>query len=107
MSIADSVAGALRPSRVITWTREDDAETPEDLTGATLSGVIVDVDTGVVRAIAGTLNLTDAANGVFTWIFNSADVVEGSYLVQFTASFPSGTTPAKTKAFPWTVYPSY
>jgi len=107
MSLADSVAGALRPSQVITWTREDDAETPENLTGATITGVIVDNDTGAVRAIAGTLTLTDAANGVFTWIFNAADLVAGSYLVQFTASFPSGTTPAKTKASDWTVYPSY
>ena len=105
MSLADAVAGALRPAQQITWTRSDG--NPENLTGATLSGVIRSNSTGVVRAIAGSLTLTDAANGVFTWTYNSADLVAGSYLVQFTATFGAGLTPARTFEMAWTVHPAY
>ena len=105
MSLADAVAGALRPAQEITWSRSDG--TAENLTGATLSGVIKSNQTGVVRAIAGSLVLTDAANGVFTWTYNSADVVAGSYVVQFTATFGTGLTPAKTFEMPWTVHQAH
>jgi len=102
MALADAVASALRPAQEITWTRADG--TTENLTGATLSGVIKSNTTGVVRAIAGSLALTDAANGVFTWTYVAADVVAGSYVVQFTATFGAGLTPAKTFDSEWTVH---
>lgn len=102
MSLADAVADTLRPSQEITWLRSDGAA--EDLTAATLSGVIRNNNTGVVRAIVGVLALTDAANGVFTWTYNAADVVAGSYVVQFTAIFGAGLTPARTFESLWTVH---
>lgn len=88
------VAGALRPSMLLTWYR-DGTTTAEDLTGATLTGTITKLfGDGATRAIAGTLTVTDAAGGVFRWDFDAADVVEGVYLVQFNAAFGSGPTPA-------------
>lgn len=101
MALADAVAGALRPAQAITWTREDG--TAEDLTGATITGVLKPDDTGTVRAIAGTLSVTDAENGVFTWEYAAADVVAGTYQVQFNAAFAAGATPARTFATTWEV----
>ena len=51
MSIADAVAGARRPGQQLTWLRTDG--TPEDLTGATLSGVLLSLSTQETRAIVG------------------------------------------------------
>lgn len=102
MALADAVAGALRPSQVITWTRDDG--TAENLTGATITGSLTPIDTGVARAIAGTLTLTTPADGVFTWAYAAADVVEGVYDVQFNASFASSPTPARTYKARWKVH---
>lgn len=102
MALANAVQTALRPSQIVTWTRDDG--TPENLTGATLTGKIRDY-AGVVRDITGTLTLTTPATGVFTWAYSAVDVAEaGQFLVQFTASFGSSPTPAKTIAATWNVY---
>lgn len=104
MALAEAIAGALRPSQVITWTDGDgDAM---DLTGATLTGVLHNTRTGESRAIAGTLSVTDAAAGVFTWEYAAGDVLVGTYSVQFTASFASGITPARTIVETWRVRPA-
>ena len=103
MALADAVAGALRPSQVITWTRDDG--TAENLTGATITGTLTPIDTGVARAIAGTLTLTIPASGAFTWAYGAADVVEGIYNVQFNASFAASPTPARTYKTRWRVHP--
>ena len=103
MALADGVAGALRPAQSITWTREDG--TAENLTGATITGVLVPVASGASRAIAGALAVTDATNGVFSWTYAAGDVVEGTYMVQFKAAFLASPTPAKTFFAPWTVKP--
>ena len=102
MALAAAVAGATRPSQIITWSRADgNAET---LTSATLTGRIRDRSTGTTRAIAGTLTVTDGAAGQFRWDYAAADVVTaGSYDVQFVAAFASGQTPAKTFVAQWTV----
>lgn len=101
MALADAVAGALRPAQVITWTREDgDAEV---LTGATITGTLQPDSTGTTRAIAGTLTVTDGASGIFTWTYAAGDVVEGEYLVQFSAAFALSPTPAKTFVTRWRV----
>jgi hypothetical protein len=102
MALADAVAGAIRPAQVITWTRADD--TAEDLTGATLTGFIRNHETDVTRAIAGTLAVTTAASGIFTWTYVAADVADaGLHDVQIVATFASGLTPAKTFTGQWRV----
>ena len=103
MGLANAVKGALRPSQQITWTREG-LNTPEPLTGATLTGKIQNCDTQVTRSISGTLTVTDGANGVFTWDYAAADVAEaGLFDVQFTAAFGTSPTPARTVRAKWTV----
>lgn len=105
MALAHAVAGATRPSQVITWTRDDG--TAEDLTGATLTGKIKDPRTDEVADIAGTLSITDATAGQFTWEYGAADVAtSGRYLVQFTAAFGTGATPARTIVTAWYVQES-
>ena len=102
MALAAAVAGATRPSQVITWTRDDGNAEP--LTGATLTGRIRDRTTGVSRAIAGTLTLVNEAAGVFRWDYAAGDVATaGVYDVQFTAAFTTGQTPARTFVSQWTV----
>lgn len=102
MALADAVKGALRPAQQITWTRADgDAE---DLSGATITGLIRSQRTGQTRAIAGDLSVTTAASGVFTWTYDAADVAEaGEFDVQFVATFGSPPTPAKTFTAEWVV----
>lgn len=102
MALPERVQGAIRPAQVITWTREDGAV--ENLTGATLTGTLKLWRTGIARSITGALVVTDAVNGVFTWTPSAADVgTAGRYDAQFTASFASGTTPAKAFSTRWMV----
>lgn len=92
---------AARPSLLLTWYREDTTDA-EDLTGATLTGKISDGIT--TRAITGALGLTDADGGVFRWDLSGADVADhGRLEVQFTATFVSGQSPAKTFKCTWYV----
>lgn len=92
---------ATRPSMLPTWYREG-TTTAEVLTGATITGIIS--VGGTTRAITGALVLTDAANGVFRWDLSAADVADhGRLEVQFTATFASGQTPAKTFRASWYV----
>lgn len=85
MGLPRAIEGARNTVVTITWTQDDD--TAQNLTGATLSGTIQNKD-GTVTAIAGTLALSDAANGVFTWTYAAADVATpGRYLVQFKATY--------------------
>ena len=102
MPIADAVAASAPPGQQIIWERTDG--TPEDLTGATLSGILLPLGTQEARAIAGSLILADAAAGEFNWEYAAADVVAGRYRVQFTATFASGATPARTFQALWTVH---
>lgn len=102
MALAHAIAGATRPSQVITWTRDDG--TPEDLTGATITGKLRRASTGDITNIAGTLSVTDATAGKFTWAYAAADVATpGHYRVQFTAAFGSEPTPARTIVADWEV----
>ena len=100
MPLADAVQGATRPAQLITWYRDDD--TPEDLTGATLTGLVR--RDNVVEAITGDLTVTDGTGGVFRWDYSTEDVaIAGRHEVQFNAAFASGQTPAKTFVASWTV----
>ena len=101
MSLPDWVRGARRPSMLVTW-YQNGMTTPEDLTGATLSGYIQDGTT--TTAITGDLAVTDGESGVFRWDFSEADVDHvGKLRVQFVATFGSGQTPAKTFVTEWLV----
>jgi hypothetical protein len=102
MALAPSVAGAIRPSQVITWA--DDAGVALNLSGATITGKIRASD-GTSRNIAGALSITNAASGIFTWDYAAGDVATaGLFAVQFTAAFASGQTPARSIIESWLVY---
>jgi len=84
MSLPRAIKGARNTGLTITWQHPDG--TAHNLTGATLTGVIKN-DAGTSRAIDGTLALSDAANGVFTWTYGAIDVgTAGTFLVQFKAT---------------------
>lgn len=102
MALAPAIQNALRPAQEITWADVDG--TPLNLTGSTITGKIRD-RLGAVRDIAGTLELTDAASGVFTWNYHADDVgTAGNFTVQFTATFGTAPSPAKTLMAEWIVY---
>ena len=106
MALAQAIQDSLRPSQIITWTRGDN--TPENLTGATLTGKIRDNATGTVRDIAGTLTVTAGANGVFTWAYHADDVADaGRFMVQFKATFGDNPSPVRTIASEWFVYEAF
>lgn len=100
-----AVQGAVRPSFAITWADADGVAV--DLTGATLTGTIRNLSTGVTRAIAGALVITNAVAGVFRWDFAAGDVAEaGRFTVQFNAAYGAGATPGKTFPAAWTIVAS-
>ena len=99
------VAGATRPSQLITWL--DSEGTPLDLTGATVTGCIQSLTNGETRAIMGFLIVTNPMAGQFRWDYSADDVQsDGVYVVQFTATYLLGPTVARSKAADWTVEPS-
>lgn len=102
-SLVDGVAGALTPGQTITWLSNG---APLSLVNATgITGELWELRSGTQRAIVGDLQVSDPPNGVFTWDYALADVVEGIYLVKFTAAFSSGPTPAKVFWIRWRCYP--
>lgn len=97
-----AIAGALRPGLLLTWADQDGD--PVDLSGATLSGKIIDMQTGQIRPIAGALAVVNGPAGQFTWNFAAGDVAKaGRHMVQLMADYPSGLTPAKTVITDWEV----
>lgn len=102
MALATAVKGGLRPSQIVTWSRADGD--PETLTGATITGWIRNRATGVTRAIAGALTVTNDTAGEFRWDYAAGDVGEtGRFDVQFSAAFGASPTPARTFVAQWTV----
>ena len=96
MALADAVKGATYTQQTITWTNVDGLA--QNLTGATLSGTIKDVSTGVVRAITGTLTLVTPASGIFLWDYSTADVATaGVFEVQFKATYAGSEYDATIK----------
>lgn len=93
---------ARRPSMLVTWYREG-TTVVEDLTGSTITGLIAPhTAPSPAVAITGTLTITSAVGDVFRWDFSAADVaVAGNFDVQFTATYSSGQTPAKTFRATW------
>lgn len=102
MSLSAAIVGAKRPSQIITWT--DDEGNAFDLTGAAITARIRNRTTYATVASDGTFTITNASSGVFRWDYGATDVATaGLYEVQFTATFGSGPTPAKTVTELWEV----
>jgi hypothetical protein len=103
--LADVVQGGLRPSLVVTWKLSNGVIV--DLSGATITGRINDLNTGLARNVMGTFTVVDATAGVFRWDYAAADVADaGVFLVQFTAAFGTAPTPAKSFSCVWQVEPA-
>ncbi len=98
--LAKAVKGARHTPQDITWLREDGD--PQDLTGATLTGVIRSA-TGTTRAIDGALSILSATAGTFRWTYGATDVgTTGVFRVQFTATYADATLD-RTFLAAWTV----
>lgn len=102
MALADAIEGARHTAQQITWTDQD--SNAIDLTGASLTGVKIARSSGTATALDGTLAITDASNGIFTWTYGATDVATpGDYLVQFTATYGAEDLERSLVA-EWTVF---
>jgi hypothetical protein len=101
--LASAVKGGKRPSQTVTWELDDG--TALDLTGATITATIVDRISGASRVADGVFTVTDGPEGEFRWDYGTNDVATaGMFMVQFSASFGSAPTPARTRKSAWMVY---
>lgn len=104
MALASAVRGSKRPSQSIVWSDKDGNAL--DLSGATIAGRIVD-SAGTGRDCDGLFTIVDGPNGVFRWDYGDEDIgTAGKFAVQFTATFGSSPTPARTFAEQWQVHKS-
>ena len=102
MTLPRAIEGARHTGMRVTWSQEDG--TVQDLSGATLSGEIMD-SAGAVRTITGTLSVTSPGSGEFNWAYSADDVgTVGRFLVQFKADY--GSMYDLTFPEPWVVEPS-
>lgn len=100
MALARAIQGARNTPQRITW-RDGDGD-PQNLTGATLTGRILNRQTGQATAIDGVLTPTDPTAGVFVWQYGANDVATpGDYEVQFVATY--GALNDKTLVERWVV----
>jgi hypothetical protein len=103
MALPDAVQGATRPQYQLTWVDADGDAV--DLTGATVTVRIRDRSTYTTTATGGTVTLTTAASGIFTWTPGAADVATaGVYDVQFSAAYSTPPSPERTVLESWTVH---
>lgn len=108
MNLVSAVQHGLRPSQTIRWDTDADGNYC-DLTYATeITGIIKAITYPYgVRAIEGALTVTYAEQGDFRWDYSTYDVAyDGVFKVQFTATFNTDPTPAKTVPRIWTIYGS-
>jgi hypothetical protein len=104
MGLASTVQGNTKFPQVITWTDGDGDAV--DLTGATVTGMKRPTNSTASTAIAGTLTVTDATAGKFTWTPAAADVATaGTFSVQFTATY-AGPLLERTLIETWVVEPA-
>lgn len=104
MALANAIVGARHTPQTITWTDADG--NAQDLTNATLTGVIRNQRSGVSRLITGTLtpSPTVPEDGEFEWEYSAADVeTVGDYDVQFSATYPDDTFFDATYVTTWSV----
>ena len=89
MALTDAVQNSTQLPVSITWTRDDGSAL--NLSGATITGRIISIETGVARDIDGSLDITTAASGVFQWDYGTTDVgTAGVFYVQFVATYGTG-----------------
>lgn len=101
MNMPEAVQGARHLAATIQWTDTDGD--PVNLTGATLSGRIKPIG-GSARAVDGTLTITGATTGLFTWTYGATDVgTAGRFEVQFKATY-ADTTYALSIPAKWRVH---
>ena len=101
MALSNAVQGATHTAQRLTWVDGDGD--PLNLTGATVTGRLLDLATGTARAITGTLQVLDGEAGLFSWDYGAADVATaGAFNVQFVATFGGGESD-KTLAELWLV----
>jgi len=100
MALSDAIQGARHVGQTITWTQKNGSI--QILTGATITARIISTSLSAVAFNSdGTFNVTNGANGIFTWAYGAIDVaVAGEYEVQFKATF---TNYALTYALGWFV----
>ena len=98
--LSDAVKNARHTPQVITWLDTDGD--PLVLTGAVITGRILDTATDVARDMDGTMEVTNGDIGEFSWTYGANDVgTSGDFLVQFTATF--SVLVDKTLLTEWTV----
>jgi hypothetical protein len=102
MALSNAVVGARHTAQRITW--QDADGDPLNLTGATLTGRRLNLESGIAAAVDGTLSVIDGPAGVFSWDYGENDVATAAvYQVQFTATFGGGEAD-KTLAELWEVF---
>lgn len=108
MALSDAVQGSRHTGLSITWYQAD-GSTVLNLTNATITGTVKNINTAAVRAIDGTLASSSPTTGVFTWTFGAADTgTAGVYDVQFTATFSDDSNRTDTsKPARWVVYEKF
>ena len=89
MGITPWVVGQTRPSWAFTWL--DDSKTAINLSGATVT-LRFSLYGGSGYAMQGTVTVTGAAAGQFTYVPNANDfAAPGNYVVQARAVYGDGT----------------
>lgn len=90
MALANAVQNSRRTPQRITWQDEDGD--PVNLTGATLTGRIRNLNTSATADIDGDLDIVSASTGVFDWTYGAGDVgTAGDFVVQFVATYGDAT----------------
>lgn len=85
--LPDWTEGTTHLQMRVPWADQDGDAV--DLTGATLTGLLLDLGTKVSRTIVGTLAKDASVDSDMLWTLDAADVAAGNYEVQFTATFTS------------------
>lgn len=91
MAVVKAVQGGRWPPQPLVW---EIGGQPVNLSGASLTGSMLNRGTGTTRAISGQLTLVDAVRGEFVWYYAPEDVAEaGEFDVEFVAEFTEGEPP--------------
>lgn len=86
MSFTPLYVGETHKLLSLTWT--DDANVAVDLTSASITVRFKGMGGAATFTGAGTVNITNAAAGKFTYTFNASDVAAaGNYQLQFKANY--------------------
>jgi len=90
MALAKAIVASNHTAQSITW--KDEKGNAVVLTGATITGRKRAHSGTTITAIDGSLDISDGANGVFTWTYGTNDIATaGSYVIQFLATFGDST----------------